>query len=68
MVTENDQHMEAEADRRHHEQIHRGDAGGVVGQKGLPARARRPSAMRRSRRLLEPSDRGCRLWTLPIAE
>ena len=37
---------EAEADRRHHEQIHRGDVSGVVAQKGFPALARRPSASR----------------------
>jgi hypothetical protein len=47
MMAEDDQHIEeAEADRRHHEQIHRGDAGGVVAQKGLPALARRPPSSR----------------------
>ena len=47
MVTENDQHIEeAEADRRHYEQIHRRDAGRVVAQKGLLGLAWRPSASR----------------------
>jgi hypothetical protein len=47
MMAEDDQHIEeTEADRRHHEQIHRGDAGGVVAQKGLPALARRPPSSR----------------------
>src|SRR5260370_966409 len=42
MMAEDDQNIEeAEPDRRHHEQIHRGDAGGMVAQKGLPALARR---------------------------
>ena len=42
MVIEDDQHIEeAETDRRHHEQIHRSDTGGVVAQKGLPALVRR---------------------------
>src|SRR5260221_10463981 len=42
MMAEDDQNIEeAKADRRHHEQIHRGDAGGMVAQKGLPALARR---------------------------
>src|SRR5258707_13470728 len=42
MMAEDDQNIEeAEADRRHHEQIHRGDAGGMVAQEGLPALARR---------------------------
>jgi hypothetical protein len=45
MVAEDDQHIEeTEADRRHHEQIHRGDGGGVVAQKGPPALARRSPA------------------------
>src|SRR5713226_3516625 len=47
MMAEDHQHIEeAEADRRHHEQIHRGDAGRVVAQKGLPALARRPPSSR----------------------
>jgi hypothetical protein len=47
MVTENDQHIEeAEADRWHHEQIHRGDAGCVAARKGLRGLARRPAASR----------------------
>lgn len=47
MVAEDDQHIEeTEADRRHNEQIHRGDAGRVVAQKGLPALARRPPSSR----------------------
>jgi hypothetical protein len=40
MVAEDDWHIEeAEADGRHHEQIHRGDAGGMVAQ--MPVRWRR---------------------------
>src|SRR6266849_9664199 len=47
MMAEDHQHIEeAEADRRHHEQIHRGDAGRVVAQKGPPALARRPPSSR----------------------
>jgi hypothetical protein len=47
MIAEDDQHIEeAEADRRHDEQIHRGDASGMVVQKGLPALARRPPSSR----------------------
>ena len=43
MKTEDDQDIkEAETDRRHHHQIHRGDVGAVVAQKRLPALARRP--------------------------
>jgi hypothetical protein len=58
MVAEDDQNMEeTEADRRHHEQIHRGDGGGVVAQKGLPALARRSPT---SRHVL----RHCRLGDL----
>src|SRR5260370_15728845 len=42
MMAKDDHNIEeAEADRRRHEQIHRGDAGGMVAQKGLPALARR---------------------------
>jgi hypothetical protein len=45
MATEDDQPIEeAKADRRHREQIHRGDAGGMVAQKGLPGLAQLPSA------------------------
>src|SRR5260221_10410642 len=45
MMAEDDQNIEeAKADRRHHGQIHRGDAGGMVAQKGLPALARRSPA------------------------
>ena len=47
MMAEDDQNIEeAEVDRRHHEQIHRGDAGGMVVQKGLPALARRSPTSR----------------------
>ena len=47
MMAEDDQNIEeAEVDRRHHEQIHRGDAGGMVVQKALPALARRSPTSR----------------------
>jgi hypothetical protein len=47
MMAEDDQNIEeTEVDRRHHEQIHRGDAGGMVVQKGLPALLRRSPTSR----------------------
>ncbi len=45
MVQDHEPIEEPEADRRHDEEIHRGDAGGVVAQEGLPALARWASAL-----------------------